>query len=220
MAFAQIHEAALMRHGAAAVEARLSQSRSAAELRALPEDRYLSQISLRTFRAGLRHAVVDTRWPAFEEVFEGFDVDACARLPDERIEAMLADRRLIRNLPKLRAIRANAGAIVALRASGGIGAWLAAWPGSDIVGLWAELARRFQQLGGNSGPYVLRMVGKDSFILSDAVVAGLRRWDVIDDAPRSAADRQRIQAAFNAWATETGRPLCQLSQILALSVDS
>jgi hypothetical protein len=24
---------------------------------------------------------------------------------------------------------------------------------------------------------------------------------------------------FNAWASETGRPLCQLSQILALSAD-
>ena len=219
-AFAPILEAALMRHGTAALEQRLVTPASPAELAALPEDRYLSQMSLRTFRAGLKHAVVDARWPAFEEVFLGFGADACAAMPDERIEALLADRRLIRNLPKLRAIRANAAAIVALRAQGGIGAWLGRWPGGEIMALWAELGRRFQQLGGNSGPYFLRMVGKDSFILSNAVVTGLRHWEVVEGEPKTAADRQRVQAAFNAWAAETGRPLCQLSQILALSVDS
>jgi hypothetical protein len=28
-----------------------------------------------------------------------------------------------------------------------------------------------------------------------------------------------VQKAFNGWAAETGRPLCQLSRILAFSVD-
>jgi 3-methyladenine DNA glycosylase Tag len=219
VAFAAIEEAALQRHGQAALDARLSRPRPAAELRALPESYYLSQMSLRIFRAGLRHELVDRKWPAFEEVFAGFDPERCAQLADERIEELLADKRLIRNLPKLRAIRANAGAVVALRAEGGIGAWLADWPGSRIMALWDELARRFQQMGGNSAPAFLRMVGKDSFLLTDSVLRGLEHWGVVSGALRK-AERAQMQEAFNAWAGETGRPLCQLSQILAMSLDT
>jgi hypothetical protein len=42
---------------------------------------------------------------------------------------------------------------------------------------------------------------------------------VVDGAPTTKADRAAVQRAFNAWAGETGRPLCQLSQILAMSAD-
>jgi 3-methyladenine DNA glycosylase Tag len=218
--FAAIHEAALMRHGHAALEARLPTPRSAAELEAMPEDRYLAQMSLRIFRAGLKHELVDRKWPAFEEAFRKFDPDFSARLPDEAIEALLEDRRLIRNLPKLRAVRANAGAILELRQEGAIGAWIARWPGRDIVTLWDEIARRFQQMGGRSAPMFLRMIGKDSFVLSDAVVRGLIHWGAIAGEPRSKADRAAVQEVFNAWAEETGLPLCRLSMILAMSLDT
>ena len=218
--FAAIEEAARLRHGSAAIEARLVQPRPAAEIAALAEDRWLSQMMLRVFRAGLRHELVDRKWPAFEAAFAGFDPEACARLADERIEELLADRALIRNLPKLRAVRANARAILVLRAeAGGIGRWVADWPGADIVSLWDELARRFEQLGGNSGAYLLRMVGKDTFILTESVVRALHHWDVLEGEPKTKSARAAVQAAFNRWADETGRPLCQLSQILAMSVD-
>jgi 3-methyladenine DNA glycosylase Tag len=218
--FAPIHEAALMRHGKAALAARLPTPRSAAELEALPEDHYLAQMSLRIFRAGLRHELVDRKWPAFEEVFRGFAPDFCARLADEAIEAMLDDRRLIRNLPKLRAVRANAKAILDLRPEGGIGAWIADWPGRDIVSLWDEIARRFQQMGGRSAPMFLRMIGKDTFVLSDAVVRGLAHWRAFAGEPKSKADRAAVQDVFNSWAEETGLPLCRLSMILAMSLDT
>jgi len=64
--FAEIEEAAVARHGRAAVEARLVAPRSPEALRALPEDRYLSAMSQRIFRAGLAHDLVDRKWPAFE----------------------------------------------------------------------------------------------------------------------------------------------------------
>ena len=69
-----LHEFCLNRFGSASVlEAMLPQPRSDAELRALADDRYLSLISLRIFRAGLKHSLVDAKWPAFEEVFFSFD---------------------------------------------------------------------------------------------------------------------------------------------------
>src|SRR5271168_5588737 len=81
--FAPILDAARTRLGAAALEVRLPQPRSADELKAVPDDRYLSQMSLRIFRAGLKHSLVDAKWPAFEEVFAGFDPRRIRAMSDE-----------------------------------------------------------------------------------------------------------------------------------------
>jgi 3-methyladenine DNA glycosylase Tag len=218
--FAEIFEAALARQGAVRLDARLPQPKTGAELRAVPDDRYLSQMSLRIFRAGLRHSLVDAKWPGFEEVFYGFEPRRVRAMPDEALEALLADSRLIRHWGKLKAVRDNAAALLDVAAEhGSFGGWLAGWPTADIVGLWDQLAKRFRQMGGNSGPTFLRMAGKDTFILSPSVVAALRHWGATETAPKNRRDRDRVQACFNDWTAETGRPLCQLSLILACSVE-
>ena len=218
--FATILEAARARHGAAALEARLPVPRTADELRAIGDDRYLSDMQRRIFRAGLKHSLVDAKWPAFEEVFYGFDPRRVRAMPDEALEALLGDARLIRHWGKLKSVRDNAAAMLDIAAEhGSFAAWLALWPGSDIVGLWEALAKRFSQMGGNSGASFLRMVGKDTFVLTNSVVAALKHWRAIGAPPKNRADRARVQAAFNAWASESGRPLCQLSLILAASVE-
>jgi 3-methyladenine DNA glycosylase Tag len=218
--FAPILDAAHARRGGAAFEARLPQPRTPAELGALGDDRYLSQLSLRVFRAGLKHSLVDAKWPAFEEVFAGFEPRRVRAMSDEAIEALLADNRLIRHWGKLKAVRDNAAAMLAIAAEHGtFGAWLAGWPVSDIVGLWEALAKRFSQMGGSSGPSFLRMVGKDTFILTPSVVAALKHWGAIAGPPKNRADRAAIQSCFNVWAAETGRPLCRLSLLLAASVE-
>jgi 3-methyladenine DNA glycosylase Tag len=218
--FAPILEAARARHGAAALEARMARPLSADKLEAVGDDRYLSQMSLRIFRAGLKHSLVDAKWPAFEEVFFGFEPRRVRAMPDEAVEALLGDRRLIRHWGKLKAVRDNAAAMIAVAEEhGSFGGWLARWPTTDIVGLWEALAKRFSQMGGNSGPTFLRMVGKDTFILTHSVAAALQRWEAVAAAPKNRRDREAVQACFNAWAAETGRPLCQLSLVLAASTE-
>ncbi|MGE5269684.1 MAG: DNA-3-methyladenine glycosylase I [Thiohalocapsa sp.] len=218
--FEAILDAARARHGATALEARLATPKTPEELRATPDDRYLSQMSLRIFRAGLKHALVDAKWPAFEEVFHRFAPRQVRAMSDEALEALLADSRLIRHWGKLKAVRDNAAAMLEVTAEhGGFGRWLAGWPGDDVVGLWEALAKGFSQMGGNSGPAFLRMVGKDTFILTPAVVAALKQWGALAGPPKNRQDRAQVQAAFNRWATESGRPLCQLSLILAASVE-
>jgi 3-methyladenine DNA glycosylase Tag len=217
---AVLGQASLRAGGAEALENLLPTPASDRELRALPDDRYLSQMSLRIFRAGLKHSLVDAKWPAFEEVFLGFEPRRVTAMNPETLEGLMADTRLIRHWGKLKSVPANAAAIAEVSAAhGGFGAYLADWPVTDIVGLWADLARRFQQLGGNSGPYFLRMVGKDTFILTDHVQRALRAASVVDRPVKSKKDRQVAQDAFNAWAAESGRPLCQISRILALAAD-
>ncbi|HEV2334768.1 MAG TPA: DNA-3-methyladenine glycosylase I [Stellaceae bacterium] len=99
--FAEILDAARTRHGAAALEARLPTPKTPAELKATPDDRYLSQMSLRVFRAGLKHSLVDAKWPAFEVVFYRFDPHRVRAMPDEALEALMGDARLIRHWGKL-----------------------------------------------------------------------------------------------------------------------
>jgi 3-methyladenine DNA glycosylase Tag len=218
--FAEIFDAARTRYGAAALEARLPRPKPAAELRAVGDDRYLSQMSLRIFRAGLKHSVVDAKWPNFEDVYHAFDPHAVRAMPDEALEALLGDTRLIRHWGKLRAVRDNAAAMLEIAAEhGSFAGWIADWPGSDIVGLWDALAKRLSQMGGNSGPMFLRMVGKDTFVLSRSVAAALTHWGAVAAPPKNRADRLRVQSCFNEWSAETGRPLSQLSMVLACSVE-
>ena len=157
--------------------------------------------------------------PAFEAVFSGFEPRRVRAMPDEALEGLLGDARLIRHWGKLKSVRDNAAAMLEIAGEhDSFGAWLADWPADDVVGLWETLAKRFSQMGGNSGPTFLRMVGKDTFILSPSVVAGLKHWADMPP-PKNRADRLAAQRVFNDWAAETGRPLCQLSLILACSVD-
>ena len=218
--FATILDAARTRHGAAGLEARLPAPKSPAELAATPDDRYLSEMSRRVCRAGLKHSLVDAKWPAFEEVFQRFEPRCVRAMSDEAMEGLLGDARLIRHWGKLKSVRDNAAAMLEIAAEHkSFGAWLAKWPGEDIVGLWETLAKRFSQMGGNSGPSFLRMVGKDTFILTPSVTNALKQWGVVKAPPKNRADRAQAQTAFNAWAKESGRPLCQLSLILAGSVE-
>lgn len=216
-----LHEFCLNRFGSAkALEAMLPQPRSDAELRALSDDRYLSLISLRIFRAGLKHSLVDAKWPAFEEVFFGFDPEKVVLMGAERLESLMQDARLIRHLGKLKSVPRNAQFILDVRhEKGSFGTLIADWPVSDIVSLWKYLAKQGNQLGGLSAPRFLRMVGKDTFVPTDDMVAALKAQGVIDKAPTSLKDLAAVQAAFNQLQAESGRPLCQLSVMLAHTVN-
>ncbi len=205
--------------GAKELEKHLPKAKSAKALKAVGDDRYLSLMCLRIFRAGLKHDLVDAKWPAFEKAFHRFEPKRIVAMPDEALDACMKNEGLIRHWGKLKSIPANAAAMLAIaKAHGGFGAYLADWSETDTVGLWADLTNRFQQLGGNSGPYFLRMAEKDTFILTDDVVKALVAAKVVAKKPTAKADLKRTQDAFNAWGEETGRPQCQLSRILALSV--
>lgn len=216
-----LHEYCLNRFGsAAALEARLPSAKTAAELRALADDRYLSLIALRVFRAGLKHSLVDAKWPAFEAAFFGFVPEKVVLMGAEHLERLMQDARLIRHLGKLRSVPRNAQFVLDVaRERGSFGALIADWPASDIVGLWKYLAKHGAQLGGLSAPRLLRMVGKDTFIPTDDMVAALKAQGIVDKAPTSLKDLAAVQGVFNHWQEQSGRPLCQLSVMLAYTVN-
>lgn len=96
---------------------------------------------------------------------------------------------------------------------------IAEWPGEDIVGLWTLLKKQGSRLGGNSGPMFLRLMGKDTFILTKDVFAALVNHGLMDKfSPNSQRDLQRVQEVFNQLHQESGRPLSHISRILAYTL--
>jgi len=217
--FDGIYTEVVTRYGAAELAEQLPTPSSNKQLIALGDDRYLSLMCRRIFRAGLKHSMVDAKWPAFEEVFFQFDPDSVANMHDEALEELASDTRLIRHWGKLQAVRKNAAKLAEISGHhDGFGCYVANWPTSDIVGLWAELQRQFTQLGGSSGANFLRMAGKDTFLLTNGVVLALKREGVCDSEPKSKKAKQQVQDGFNSWAEQSQLPLCQISKILALSI--
>jgi 3-methyladenine DNA glycosylase Tag len=207
--------------GAKALEAELPQAKTRAALARVPDSRWLEEMTRGVFQAGFVWKVIEAKWPGFEAAFDGFDPAKVARYSENKLTQLKADDRIVRNPQKIRATRDNALFLRELAEEHGSAArFFADWPDSDIVGLWNVLKERGSRLGGFTGQLLLRHIGKDTPVLTDAVQKALRLEGVLDGKNAgSQAALRRIQEAFNAWREESGRPLCELSKILALSVD-
>lgn len=218
--FDALHRLATQRHGATSLStAYLPQVLDAPDLMARDDAFYLSAMTRRIFRAGLRYKLVDNKWPAFEAAFFNFDPDKLVLMPDAMLESRMQDTRLIRHWGKMKAIRVNAQMVLDIRQQyGSVGQWLAQWPADDTIGLWLLMRRQGKQLGGNSAPAFLRMVGKDTWYPTTDVVAALSAHGIIDKAPTSQRDLKAAQAAFNTWQQQSGWPQAHISQMLAYTV--
>lgn len=205
----------------AAMEAFFPKALTPEELKQKGDDRYLSAMSQRVFQAGMQHSVVNARWPAFEEAFWGFVPETLVLISPEQMEGYMRNERIIRHRAKLYTIPQNAQFILDIRQEQGcsFAEFIANWPVTDILGLWRLLAKRGARLGGRSAAGFLRLVGKDTFLLTSDVVARLIASGVIDQEPTSQRDLQSVQLAFNELQQVSGRPLCQLSAMLSLSIN-
>jgi 3-methyladenine DNA glycosylase Tag len=206
--------------GPAAVETLLEKPRSARSLARLPDDRYLAEFSKKIFQSGFVWRVVEQKWPNFEEMFWGFDVDKLLMMPDEMLDRKASDKRIIRNHRKVFAIRENALMIADTRREQGVAfsKFVSKWPQTDMVGLWLYLKQRGCRLGGNTGPYALRSLGVDTFLLSRDVEGFLRAHGIVDSGIGSKRALLSAQEFFNQLREESGRSLTELSQLVSFSV--
>jgi 3-methyladenine DNA glycosylase Tag len=186
----------------------------------LGDDRILAEMTKRVFSAGFAWSVIENKWPDFEKVFLGFKPAKLTFQPDEFWDALLNDKRIVRNGAKIMSVRENAQFVQEIaREHGSFGKFLSNWPASDEIGLLDLLNKRGSRLGGNTGQMFLRFVGWDGFVTSKDVVACLREAGLdIAEEVKSKGDLAKVQAAFNIWAEETSLPYAHLSRICALSV--
>ncbi len=194
-------------------------SRPAAEIVGLPDDRVLSLMAHRVFCSGFSRKQIDAKWPAFEEAFWHFSPQRCAFMHDDDLEALLANKAIVRNGAKIASVRDNARWVVELaREHGSAARFFSGWPDDRNVELLDLMKRRGSRLGGETGTRFLRALGKPAFVLTKDVTAALIREGVITSPPTSKAQMHAIQAAMNSWSSETGFDLTALSRYLAWSV--
>ncbi len=219
--FEIIYENAIQRcDGVQAVEELLPIPRSEKQLKKLTDADCLSNMSRRIFQAGLSRKVIDNKWPNFLEIFHDFDIQFNRMLSDEALAALMDEKRIVRHWGKIQSVRHNAQMIHEFNDDrDGFVKMLTEWPCDNIVDFWHLLKKEFKQLGGISGPYFLRRVKKDTFLLTGDVIRALHYWGAVDEMPKNKKQLSHVQNCMNQWQEETGRPYCQLSMILALSVD-
>lgn len=221
LAFADILATAeLHKGGSAAVKKLLPKVATARQLMGKDDAYYLSMMSLRVFRAGLKHELVDRKWPAFEKAFHNFDPYDVLMMSDEDLEAQMHNRDIIRHFGKIRSIRSNAQMVREISQEfGSFGKFLADWPAETLCELWFMLKKKGAQLGGLSAPRFLRMVGKDTFVLTDDVVASLMSQEILDKKPTAQRDIRQAQQAFNQWHEESGLPMAHISRIISFTAN-
>lgn len=212
--------AAERKGGFGAVLDDIPQPKSAAEVAAIPDAEFLASMAEGIFQTGLAWTVVRNKWPGIMEAFHDFDVPRVAMMSEDWFDELIADPRIIRSAPKVRAIQENAVFIQEVAAeAGSFGRKIADWPAEDFAGLVLWLKKNGARLGGQTGAYTLRRLGVDSYILSGSVVARLVAEGVIDKAPTSQKSWAAVQDAFNTWRAQSGRSLTEISRVLAQSID-
>ena len=212
--------AAERKGGEAALARLLPKVATPKQLAALHDDRVLAEMTRRIFCSGFAWTVIDKKWPGFEAAFLGFDPPRLLRQTPDFWDALTANTSIVRNGQKIMSVAANARFVTDIAAEhGSFGRFLAGWPTTDQIGLLALLAKSGSRLGGNTGQYLLRFLGKDGFMLSRDVVRCLRDAGLdVAEAPTSKRDLATIQQQFNAWADATKLPFTHLSRICAMSI--
>ncbi|MEO7431648.1 MAG: DNA-3-methyladenine glycosylase I [Dokdonella sp.] len=80
----------------------------------LHDDRALFEfLCLEGAQAGLSWRTVLLKRDAYRRLFDGFDIEACARITDRRIGELMMDPAIIRNRLKIGSVRDNARAALA-----------------------------------------------------------------------------------------------------------
>jgi DNA-3-methyladenine glycosylase I len=71
------------------------------ELGPRDDRRYFEQLIKAIFQAGLRWPTIESRWPAFGEVFHDFDPVAVAAMTEQDVDRAARDTRIIRHHRKI-----------------------------------------------------------------------------------------------------------------------
>lgn len=204
--------------GEAMLSSLLTQPNSDKELIKIADDDWLEEFTRKVFQSGFYWAVINNKWPGFREVFWDFNITKLLMMPPEMLEQKAQDERIVRNFNKVKTIPVNALMIQeAAQSHGSFAKMVADWPSEDTIGLWAYLKKHGGRLGGNTGPYTLRAMGKDTFLLSRDVEAYVRSHNIIDGGLQSKKSLSAIQAFFNEMQQQSALSLQEISKVVSYS---
>ena len=121
---------------------------------------YLEVMSQAVFQSGISWKVVESKWPGIRAALHGFDAQRVADLTEPELADLAQDTRVIRSLPKLRAIVFNAQRMLELeQRHGSFRDYLRSHGGFEET--LKDIRRQFKYLG-DSGTYrFLWVVGEE-----------------------------------------------------------
>ena len=96
---------------------------------------------------------------------------------------------------------------------------LGGWPSTDYIGLLAFMKSGGSRIGGNTGQYAMRFMGRDSFILSRDVVARLIAEGVIG-AVEEVGVEVPVVVRLEGNNAELGREVLSKSGLNIIAADS
>ncbi len=206
--------------GEAEVEALLPSSASKQHLKTLGSDRYLAEFTRKVFQSGFVWRIVNNKWANFEEVFWNFDIERLLMMPEDMLERKASEPGIIRNYSKVKTVLQNAVMIsdTEQREDFSFGEFIAEWPEEDVISLWLYLKKHGSRLGGNTGPYALRTLGVDTFLMTADVETFLRNHNIVDSGTHSLRALKAAQRYFNELRDESGRSLSELSRLVSLGI--
>lgn len=218
--FIDIKDRAIQRKGSEnMLNSLLSQPLNSKDLLALPDDIWLEEFTRKIFQSGFYWSVINNKWPGFREVFWDFNITKLLMMSPEMYEQRASDERIVRNYNKVKTIAVNTMMIhTTAQEYGSFGKFINDWPSEDIIGLWAWLKKHGSRLGGNTGAYSLRVMGKDTFLLSRDAESYFRSHKIIDGGLQTKKSLTAIQAFFNEMQQQSGLSLQEISQTLSYSV--
>jgi 3-methyladenine DNA glycosylase Tag len=217
--FTDIYQRAVTRKGSETqLKLLLSKPLSNTVIKTLPDSMWLAEFTKKIFQSGFYWSVIEKKWPGFEEVFWRFDIEALLMMSPEQQERAASDERIVRNYKKVKTVQDNAFMIREVAEKhGSFSEFVANWPTDDMIGLWAYLKKHGARLGGNTGPYTLRVMGKDTFLLSRDCESYLRSHKIIDGGLQTKKSLTAIQSFFNMMQQQSGLSLQEISQIVSYS---
>ena len=206
--------------GEAEVEALMPSSATKQYLKTLGSDRYLAEFTRKVFQSGFVWRIVNNKWANFEEVFWNFDIERLLMMPEDMLERKASDPGIIRNYSKVKTVLQNAVMIsdTERRENCSFGEFIANWPEDDVISLWIYLKKHGSRLGGNTGPYALRTLGVDTFLMTVDVENFLRNHNIVDSGTHSLRALKAAQSYFNELREESGRSLSELSRLVSLGI--
>lgn len=141
-------------------------------------------------------------------------------MPEDMLERKASDPGIIRNYSKVKTVLQNAVMITDTerRENCNFGEFIANWPEDDVISLWIYLKKHGSRLGGNTGPYALRTLGVDTFLMTADVENFLRNHNIVDSGTHSMRALKAAQSYFNELREESGRSLSELSRLVSLGI--
>lgn len=88
------------------------------------EQALFERIMLEAFQSGLSWITILRKREGFRAAFAGFDPDIVAEFTSDDVERLMQDAGIVRNRQKINAAITNARAVIALRAAGGLDAFV------------------------------------------------------------------------------------------------